>query len=175
MSGRGSTGGRSKGGTLDEATLSAHSKTCLSLLLARFPQFAPFVQPSEYFDGCWTAEIPWPDNRWGQEGLRVQTWITEYGNYRKEEFRVDLPNWHDHFADWDNTGTSDFVNEALDFVDDFFDERIVLAEKSNLSHVVSVQIVDFDYDPNAVGWEKGIERVRTNSWHGTCDNDWVKE
>lgn len=152
--------------------LSDFSSTCLKMLLNRFPQFGPFVQPSDYFDGCWSAELAWPDQS-RNRGLVAQTWNNTL--YDKQEFRVDFSTWHDHFADWSNTGTYDFVLDGLTIIDDLINERLVLVEKSSLQALHSASIKEKDYDPNVQGWEKGVEKVIRSSWKGTYEKEWIKD
>lgn len=88
--------------------LTPFSETCLKLFLERFPEFKPHVRASDYDKGAWQAEMPWP-NGWDAVGLCARTWVSIYG----EEFRVDIGNWHTHFANYSKEESFGFLNEAF--------------------------------------------------------------
>ncbi len=154
----------------DEKELTPFSAKCLIILLKHFPEFEPYVIPSEYDDHHWSAELPWPD-KWEDHGLRVQTRGSLYG----EDFRVDIGNqWHEHFSDYAKTGSFEFLQDAFSIISEFVNEKLVSVYywyKPNLRYN---KIKEAGFVPTDVDWGKDILTIQTRSWKGTHQEKWER-
>jgi hypothetical protein len=151
--------------------LTPYAQTCLELLLARFPQFEPYVRPSDYDEGAWYAELPWPDG-WEAVSLSARTHGGPYG----EEFRIDIGNTHGHFGDYSGSGSFEFLKQAFELIDDFLNERLVLIVKWIERAEYVGQIEEPTYTPTESDWaEHNVLRIWRRSWHGKHNREWQKE
>lgn len=148
--------------------LTHFSAVCLRLFLEQFPDFEPYVRLSEYEEGAWYAEMPWPDG-WEGVGLCART----HGGHYGEEFRVDLGNYHQHFGDYEGSGTFEFLDEAFRLIERVLSEdEVLIAIWIGPSETVDT-IRDSSFTPDeAMRADYGDCEVWRRSWNGTHNAMW---
>jgi hypothetical protein len=167
--------------TLGDESLDEYSQLAVTLILARFPKWEPFVKLSPRPDGAGNVvefNIPCPSPA-AESGLWVST--------ADEELTVGFHTHHTHFTDYENRTHHSQIDAGLKYAAEIVEERIgVLSyysggkfSGSRSVDLPSPEVLPRLYeDMGLVGKLEGFfrdwERVTLRSWTGRFDRDEVR-
>jgi hypothetical protein len=151
---------------IDLERLNDHSRQFATLLFRKWPEWLQHARFDPYEDfekEALLVEVPRPADG-GRHGLFITT----------SEWEVSVgfgETFHTRFGQSGDDGPRDFYAEAIEFLEDFTEERIVLAIAYQDGEWLGAWKVDLRHeslDDQEVG--EG-ENLKIRSWRGTHDRD----
>jgi hypothetical protein len=151
---------------IDLERLNDHSRQFAHLLFGRWPewfQFARFDPYEEFEKEALLVEVPSP-----VDGSRHGLYITT------SEWEVSVgygENFHTRFGASDESKQGNFLEEAMEFINDFIEERCVLATAYEDKEWLGSWKIDLRHESlEEVEVEAGVV-VKVRSWLGTHNRD----
>ncbi len=150
---------------IDSGQLDEYSRFAVGLILSRFPVWrshVAFRRPDGYASPFADFELQSPSPAIAR-GLWVST--------ADEEVTVGLHTHHSHFTDYDNRFDPQHIIDALDYVQDIFDDRCVIVSWYIGDRLICTTSKDVTTQHPATPPRGGVTRKTVRSWRGTCDSD----
>jgi len=151
---------------IDLERLNDHSRQFATLLFRQWPEWVQYARFDPYEDfekEALLVEVPRPVDG-SRHGLFVTT----------SEWEVSVgfgETFHTRFGTSGEEGSKDFFGEAMTFLEDFVEERIVLAIAYQDGEWLGAWKVDLRAEPiEEIEVGEG-ETLKIRSWKGTHDRD----
>jgi hypothetical protein len=140
------------------SNLNSFSERVANAIFAKYSEWVRSSKESEDSDGSLVIEVPFASG--SDDVLYVLT--------ENDEITIGSSRWHDHYGAWTGASEADALKEALDFLDEFTAEKVVIVavEKDGLVNRSWTAALGQELDDRDIN--SGDEIV-VQSWRGSHD------